>query len=283
MWPTTVDALVTPYGVMLVVGLLLAWGYARTRAVAVGIEPSHVDLAVPLIFLLSIAGARLLPVVSPGESMFAAGSGVFSGRSRLLGLALVAAPALFVYCRVARLGYRCMLDLLALPAILWLACVRVGCFLAGCCWGDVAQRLEAGRSTSVAQVQTLPWLSSDWSWPAIAFPAGSPAHAQHGYLGLIDASTAESLPVHPTQLYELAYLAVLWWLLRIITSRNMPPGYLAVAAVAGYALGRFVLEFLRADSGIILANLTFTQFLCAALLAGCMFTFRKIRGAESVA
>tara|TARA_B100000959_G_C14600527_1_gene467911 strand:- start:394 stop:585 length:192 start_codon:yes stop_codon:yes gene_type:complete len=63
----------------------------------------------------------------------------------------------------------------------------------------------------------------------------------------------------------------------------MPPGYLAVAAVAGYALGRFVLEFLRADSGIILANLTFTQLLCAALLAGCLFTFGKMRGAESVA
>ena len=54
---------------MLGLGLLMAWWYARRRAVASGTDPSHIDLMVPLIFLISILGAWLLPILSPGDTL----------------------------------------------------------------------------------------------------------------------------------------------------------------------------------------------------------------------
>jgi len=164
-----------------------------------------------------------------------------------------------------------------LPAVLWLVCLRVGCFLAGCCWGDVAITLETAKSLLAAPAQTVPWLTGDWVWSAVSFPQGSPAYQQHIIQGLIGTGATESLPVHPTQLYELAYLLVLWVALRIVASRTLPLGYLAIATLSGYTLGRFVIEFLRADSGMILGNLTFTQLLCAILFAGCAVVFGKMK------
>ena len=262
---------------MLVFGLFIAWWYARRRAIAEGVDPSHIDLAVPLVFLISILGVWLLPMISLGDALISGHAGEYQNRFCLFGLLFVAAPTLFAYCRATGLGYRRMLDLLALPAVLWLVCLRVGCFLAGCCWGDVATKFETGKSLLAAPVQTVPWLTGDWVWSAVSFPQGSPAYQQHIILGLIGTGATESVPVHPTQIYELAYLLVLWVVLRTMESRTLLPGYLAIATLAGYTLGRFVIEFLRADSGISLGNLTFTQLLCAMLFAGCAFAFGKMK------
>ena len=275
--PPSDSAWITPYGVILGLGLLMAWWYARRRAVASGTDPSHIDLMVPLIFLISILGAWLLPILSPGDTLLMDNTGKSQIRFRLFGLLFVATPAIFVYCRIAGLGCRRILDLFALPAVLWLVCLRIGCFLAGCCWGDVAIKLGAAKSLLAAQVQTVPWLTGDWVWSAVVFPQSSLAYQQHIILNLIGTDATESMPVHPTQLYELAYLLVFWVILRTMESRTLPPGYLAIATLAGYTLGRFVIEFLRADSGISLGNLTFTQLLCAMLFAGCAFAFGKMK------
>ncbi len=144
---------------MLVFGLFIAWWYARRRAIAEGVDPSHIDLAVPLVFLISILGVWLLPMISLGDALISGHAGEHQNRFCLFGLLFVAAPTLFAYCRATGLGYRRMLDLLALPAVLWLVCLRVGCFLAGCCWGDVATKFETGKSLLAAPVQTVPWLT----------------------------------------------------------------------------------------------------------------------------
>ena len=153
---------------MLVFGLFVAWWYARRRAIVEGVDPSHIDLAVPLVFLISILGVWLLPMISLGDALISGHAGEHQNRFRLFGLLFVAAPTLFVYCWATGLGYRRMLDLFALPAVLWLVCLRVGCFLAGCCWGDVAIKLGAGSiPVSRLQVQTVPWLTGDWVWSAV--------------------------------------------------------------------------------------------------------------------
>ena len=102
-------------------------------------------------------------------------------------------------------------------------------------------------------------------------------YQQHVTLGLIENSATESLPIHPTQLYELVYVLILWTILQATKFRLLPAGCLAVATLASYVIGRFVIEFLRADSELIVANLTFTQFLCATLLACCIFGYDSVR------
>lgn len=94
-------------------------------------------------------------------------------------------------------------------------------------------------------------------------------------MGLIDSGAAASLPVHPTQLYELVMVAALFIILSGIENRQSSPGLLALGAISGYAVLRFMIEFLRADSTLFLGTLTFTQIICIALLLAGIAGFAR--------
>ncbi len=85
---------------------------------------------------------------------------------------------------------------------------RVGCFLGGCCYG-LPTDLPVG----------------------VVFPEGSLPYAQYG-----------STPLHPTQLYEAAFLLLIFFLLMTMPQKGAFARYLIL-----YGAGRFLIEFLRAD------------------------------------
>jgi prolipoprotein diacylglyceryltransferase len=122
-------------------------------------------------------------------------------------------------------------DLLAAPMGLGLCIGRLGCFLAGCDYGQVASA-------------SAPF--------AVRFPAGSPAWRGHVDAGWLPRDRAESLPVHPTQLYEallgLALCALAVWLARTDWARRRAGRVFAVF-VGCYAAGRVAIENLRGDMG----------------------------------
>jgi phosphatidylglycerol:prolipoprotein diacylglycerol transferase len=183
---------------------------------------------------------------------------------------LIAFPLLFAYTRLAGLHFRRMLDMFALPVVLWLVILRVGCFMAGCCWGDLTQA-QAGLAgvanpRLIEQVLTLHWLTGDWIRTAVSYPAGSLAFEQQQILGLLEPGAVSSLPVHATQLYELALLLVLLGLLVVYETRPREPGRVAIVTLAGYCMLRFLVEYLRADSALVVGSHTFTQIICAVLL-----------------
>ena len=257
---------------MLVVAFLACWFYARRRAMAAGLEVSHADLAVPLVFITSLIGAEIITVIIPGDAEFAGELYQARSRFRLFGLFFVAVPTLFAYSWLAKIPFRSLLDLFALPVVLWLAILRLGCFMAGCCWGDLS--LEDPGLKDVAdpqlmiQVNTLPWLTGEWMNTAVSFPVGSFAYLQHVALGLVEPGAASSLPVHPTQLYELVLLIMWLMVLRHLERQGPTEGMIALIAIAGYAVLRFFIEFLRADNPLVLGQLTSTQLICIALLFG---------------
>ena len=207
------------------------------------------DLAVPLVFAISLLGVQFLTVVSPGDAEFAREFDQAPSRFRLFGLLLVGIPVLYSYSRLAKLSFPGLLDLFALPVLLWVAIIRLGCFMAGCCWGDLTREhialADIADPQLGIQVLTLSWLPGDWPVTAVSFPAGSLAHQQHLAMGLIDPGAVASLPVHPTQLYELLMVAGLLVFLRGVENRQPAPGLLALAAMSGYAVLRFMIEFLR--------------------------------------
>jgi phosphatidylglycerol:prolipoprotein diacylglycerol transferase len=272
---------ITSYGLMLVLALVACWSYARRRATSVGIDESHVDLAVPVIFIASTLGGRGLTFVSPGDLEVASGLLQTHVRFRLFGLLLFAFPLLFFYSRAAGVSFRRMLDVLALPVVLWLIVLRAGCFMAGCCWGDVAHpypELAAATEPSIwLQFQTVSWLTGGWSAVALSFPAGSLAWEQQVSLGLIGADEASSLPIHPTQMYALIVMAIWLMILQQVSHRIQLPGMLAVLMFSGYVVLRFFIEFIRADSVLLLGSLTFTQLLCVALLVASGFSVSALR------
>lgn len=256
----------TSYGLFLITGLSVCWWLARRAARRAGIDPSHIDLLLPLAFIIGAACVSL--VAGP--------------RIRLYPLLFGCTAAVFAYSRTTGQSFRTLLDIFALPAVAAIAIQRIGCFLAGCCWGDVAVHdawLDVIARTGLGQqLQTLSWAVGDWVVTAVQFPVGSPAWEQQLAAGLITRDALATLPVHPTQLYETALLVPIMVLLRALAGRNMPAGSLALVAFAAYGFARFGLEYLRADNAMFIGNLTLQQVTSAALLAMALLMLRQNRG-----
>ncbi|EYF07973.1 prolipoprotein diacylglyceryl transferase [Chondromyces apiculatus] len=135
---------------------------------------------------------------------------------------------------------------------------RMGCLLAGCCFG----------------------LRTDGPF-GLAFPPGSPASEAQWKLQELAAARMPSHPVHPTQIYEsavsfaIAAVCLLW-----VHGRKRYDGQVFVAFLALYAIGRFVLEFLRADDRGGLLGLSTSQ-LIGVVLVGVALLIHRQRAAKA--
>lgn len=122
---------------------------------------------------------------------------------------------------------------------------RMGCLMAGCCFGAPTD---------------LPW--------AISFPWKSAASEAQYKLHLLPTARMWSLPVHPTQVYEsAASLAIAAFCLAWVHPRKRYDGQVFVAFLALYAVARFVIEFWRRDDRGGLFGLSTSQLIGVGLLA----------------
>jgi phosphatidylglycerol:prolipoprotein diacylglycerol transferase len=265
------EPLIGSYSACLLLALLGGYLLARWRAVRSGIKGSHLDNLALLLCVFSLFGARFfswLFYFPTGISLWSAlrdssGGMVFYG-----GL-LFGALTVLAYARVARLPLGNLLDALAPGVALGLAIGRIGCFMAGCCWGDLCVAPEKlshlPSQTSTWQLRTVPIISQPGFPFALSFPTGAGAFEQHRKLGLLDETALRSLPVHPVQLYEAGLCFLLCvWLLRKFESRAWQ-GDIACRMLIGYAAIRFMTEFLRADNPPAYLGLTLSQVISLVL------------------
>ncbi len=264
---------VTPFGLIFLLAIAVSWCLARRNAGQVNVHGSHIDLLLPLTIIVGVAGGALLSLLMPMDAMIAGDKLVAGVRIRLFSFLGAGAIAVFAYSRYAKLSFRRLLDIFALPTVAGLMIYRLGCFLAGCCWGDIVTGHQA--SSFASQVQTLPFLNG--LTDGVQYPPGSLPYEQHLAMDLIEPGALASLPVHPVQLYEAALLLVVLLVLRRVSMRRFPRGVLTVLTVCSYALIRFFIEFLRADGHIVIANLTVTQLQCLFLLLSVVLLPDAIR------
>lgn len=264
------ENLVTTFGVLFVLSLGVCWFFARRNASRIGIDPSHIDLLLPMSIIGGLVGGTLLSLLMPEDRQIAGEVLQVDSRIRLFGLVLSGAVVVFIYSRVTRQSFRTFVDVLALPTLAALIVHRFGCFLAGCCWGDISVHdpwLTSIAATELGQqVQTLPWLAGEWVRIGVTYAPGSFPYEQQVAIGLIGSDAAQSLPVHPVQLYEAGLLGVFLLLFRKTALDKYPAGTIALTTMGGYAIIRFVMEFLRADSSLVFGALTATQLQCIVLL-----------------
>jgi phosphatidylglycerol:prolipoprotein diacylglycerol transferase len=172
-------------------------------------------------------GARLfyfLPLALRGQeawgtllSRWSDGSGIYGGiLGGMAGAALLA--------RIRKQPALDILDAGFAPFPLGFAIGKIGCFLAGCCYG---RRWDGG----------------------CAFGPGSLAHRTQAAAGQIPADAPAALPVHPAQLYEASFGLALFGALWAYGRRPRPRGEIACAFLAAYSAWRFVIEFFRDDPG----------------------------------
>ncbi|HEX4416761.1 MAG TPA: prolipoprotein diacylglyceryl transferase family protein, partial [Kofleriaceae bacterium] len=230
--PGNVAALIAPtwftcVGLAGVVTLFLMLAIARRHR----IDPGVVASIVLWCYVAAVAAGILVPMTLDAlEQLVTRGhvqwrwAGMTSFWGYLAGLGAVAAVCRTHRVPLARLG-----DLAAAPLGVALLFSRLGCFVAGCDYGKVT---------------SVPW--------AVRFPAGSPAWHDHVDAGLVPASRAASLPVHPTELYEAA-LGVAIAVISLGVARSAwgrrGQGRVFLTAAATYAVGRIVVEAFRGDAG----------------------------------
>lgn len=132
---------------------------------------------------------------------------------------------------------------------------RMGCLLAGCCYGV--------RSESAI---------------ALSFPGHSPASDAQFKAGLLPTAAEHSLPVLPTQIFEsalsigIAAFCLLW-----LHGRKRYDGQVFVAFLALYAVGRFALEAIRDDDRGGIGMLSTSQLIGVALLGVALLIHARRR------
>jgi len=225
------------YGVCLIAGILLAWLLARSLAKGTGVHGSHVDLLVPVIMAAGIAGAYAFGSWTDFLTASPANGTV------LLGSLLLATAAGIGYALLNRIPLGLIGDIVAAPIALGIACGRIGCFAAGCCYGTPVHS----------------------PLPAVRFPQNSFAWRDQVARQLLAGGT-ESLPVHPVQLYEAGAAMILAILLCWNFRQRRLSGERFLALAMAYPVVRFFLEFLRADNPGIYRGLTFSQLASIAVL-----------------
>lgn len=233
------------YGVLLAAAYLLGLQFALVRARARGLDAQPVmDLGIWII-ISALAGAKLLLLLTNvGE--FTSSPAAFLDLLRAGGVfygGLIAAVAVAIYfVRRHRLPLWSTGDCFAPGIALGHVVGRMGCFLAGCCYG---------RPTDV------PW--------AVTF---------HNPIAAANVGTPLGVPLHPTQLYEAgAELLILGVLL--LSERRPFAGEGRGRPFAGrtfwlymllYGISRFVIEFYRGDNrGTLFGPLSTSQSVSVVL------------------
>lgn len=240
------------YGVLLAAAYLAGLQLALVRARRQGLDGARVmDLGIYII-IAALVGAKLLLVIvdfnyfwsNPRDLLSLARSGgVFYGG---LLLALIVA---FWYIRRHRLPVWTTCDAFAPGIALGHAIGRVGCFMAGCCYG---------RHTD------LPWAVT-FTNPLAATNVGTPLND----------------PLHPTQLYEAgAELLILFGLLFLERRGRNFPGRTFWSYMLLYGISRFIIEFYRGDPRGQILTFSTSQLISLLIVPVSLFMlFRLGRGA----
>lgn len=148
------------------------------------------------------------------------------------------------------------LDMAGMMVPIGLGFGRLGCLLAGCCFGAPT--------------------SSGFS---LTFPGRSPASDWQAREGLIDNHLLPSLPVHPTQVYEsgLAFAIAAFHIL-YLHGRKRFDGHVFVSFLVLYGFGRFALEFLRSDDRGGFFGLSTSQWVSLVMVGVAVWLWRERRG-----
>ena len=215
------------YGLMIAIGILVAYVTAEYRAKKHGLDPDKIFYLVIWAVVGGFAGAKVLYFLTRLKD-------IMENPSVLLDLAdgfvvyggiIGGIFSAMAYCKIKKMPFLKYFDLVMPSVALAQGFGRIGCFLAGCCYG---------RETDSAL--------------GIVFHNSS--YAPNG------------VKLLPTQLISSGLDFLLCAVLILLDRKKKGDGQIAGAYLVLYSIGRFILEFYRGD--LIRGNvgaLTTSQFI----------------------
>ncbi len=239
------------YGVLLAIGFFLAVYIALKEARRVNISPTIVmDLAF-YVLISALIGSRLFYVLTNWHEFrdqpisiffFWRGGLVFYGG--LIGAFLVG----LWYVKKNHLKFKPLADLVAPSIALGQAIGRLGCFSAGCCYGQPTE---------------VPWAVTFNDPHTLAPP---------------------NISLHPTQLYESLATFSIFLILIIMRRRDRFQGKLFWYYLLFYGTARFIIEFFRGDprGWVIPYILSPAQAVSVLAVGFALFMLMRIKSPSSL-
>ena len=199
------------YGFMIAMGVLAAWFVAEQRARKLNLAYEHIFYLVVWCAIGGFASAKILFWITnwqeflqnPRQLISSDGFVVYGG---IIGGILVG----WLYCRIKKLKFLEYFDLMMPSIALAQGFGRIGCFLAGCCYG---------KETSGALAVTF--TNSDFA--------------------------PNNVALIPTQIYSSILDFLHFLLLLYVAKHKKADGQVAACYLILYSIGRFVIEFFRGD------------------------------------
>lgn len=237
------------YGLMIAIGVVLAFMAAEKRSPKKGLDADRIW---PLGIWCAVGGfldAKLLYVITEWKELFA---GQMTFRDVMYGFVVYGGIiggifAGYLYCKVKKLDFLKYFDMVMPSIALAQGFGRIGCFLAGCCYGR----------------ETDAWYGMEFNHSV--------------YYNMI------GVKVIPTQLIMSAANFAHFFLLVLIANKAYKAGKDGVVAgcyLLFYSVGRFLIEFLRDDPRGGVGVLSTSQFIslfifAAGVLMVLFFGLRK--------
>src|SRR6478752_6048806 len=224
------------YGFCIAIGALLGLTYMTLEGKKqFGLTFDTTNTLFILIVAAAIAGGKVFFFFEDPAYYLKNLNMLFTGSGFVFyGSFLFAVPVMLWFFKRYKIPILAMLDVMALVTCIVHGFGRIGCFMAGCCYGKPTESIFGVIfSSQVCQARPL--------------------------------DTA----LHPTQLYEAGFIFCLFGFLYFLKTRKKFDGQLFLLYLILYAVGRAVLETLRGDiaRGFIIKDwLSHSQFISLIIL-----------------
>ena len=143
----------------------------------------------------------------------------FKGFSITGGILLLSIVLLFALKDAKKLSFAILW-----PFPLFAALTRINCFLKGCCFGKLHEGIFA-----------------------VKYPPASLASRQHYAQSLLPSRYVPSCPVHPTQLYIIFSMLMLFIAAVLMKKFHVKKNIILGVILSGYGFFNFFIEFLREE------------------------------------
>ena len=228
------------YGLMIGIGVIVALVVAAKRAKKRGLDTDFVYGLGLITLVFGFIGAKLLYCIVEMEAFLNEPMQVLSGSGFVLyGGIIGGILAAMVYCKYKKVNFFEYFDLAVPSVAIAQGFGRIGCFLAGCCYG---------RETD--------------SCIGIMFHNSSIA--------------PNGIKLIPTQVFSSAGNFLIALVLLLYARKNRKTGKVGALYLILYSVGRFIIEFFRNDYRGNVGVLSTSQFISLVILAiGIAMFFAK--------
>ena len=236
------------YGFFIALGAILGFIFTAYQAKKQFNTPiDTIQMLIILIIIAAVVGGKFFMVFEDPQRYLADPSLLlknFSSGFVFYGSLIFAIPTILLFFRSHKLPILPMLDIMAATACIVHASGRIGCFMAGCCYGTPHDGL----------------FSVTFSDP-------------------LCAADPLNTPLHPTQLYSSIAIFTILAVLIFISRRKQFNGQIFMLYIMLYAVARSLLELVRGDleRGFLIENvLSNSQFISILMLLSALIVYIRL-------